>query len=70
MSAKTEGRVTVRLPRERGEQEDKVVWVNNDRYVIRRGVPVEVPAAVAEVLTHEEEMLDRILAFERARRTD
>ena len=62
--------VTVKLPRERGEQEDKVVWVNNDRYVIRRGVPVEVPAAVAEVLRHEEEMLERICEFERARRTD
>ncbi len=58
--------VTIKIPRERKDQEDKVVWVNNDRYIIKRGVPVEVPIAVAKVLDHEERMLDKIYEFESA----
>lgn len=32
------------------------VSVNGESYLIQRGIPVEVPAAVAEVLRHSEEM--------------
>lgn len=58
--------VVVKIPRERKDQEDKVVWVNAKRYIIKRGVPVEVPVAVAKILEHEERMLDKIYEFESA----
>ncbi len=56
--------VFVKLPRMGAEQEDVFVSVNNCTYIIKRGVKVEVPAAVAEVLTHQEEMLETILQFQ------
>ena len=34
----------------------RFVSVNGEAYLIQRGVDVEVPAAVAEVLRHSEEM--------------
>lgn len=61
-----ETRVTIRLPRDRNEQEDKVVWVNDRRFLIKRGVPVEVPECVAKILEHEERMLQKIYEFESA----
>ena len=43
--------VTLRLPRARAGQEDTVfVGLNGKAWRIRRGVTVEVPAGVAEVL--------------------
>lgn len=36
----------------------RFVSVNGEAYLIQRGVDVEVPAAVAEVLRHSEEMDD------------
>ena len=63
----TEERVTVRIPREKRDEEDKVVWVNNDRYIIRKGVPVDVPESVAEVLEHEENMKNKIYEYESAK---
>ena len=45
--------VTIRIPIERDNKEDKVVWVNGRRFLIKRGVYVDVPAAVAEILDHE-----------------
>jgi hypothetical protein len=62
--------VTVRIPRISKDQEDKVVWVNMRRFIIKRGTPVEVPDFVAEVLEHEEEMLQTAFDFESAKRTD
>ena len=61
-----EGTVRVRVPRDRRDQEDKVVWVNERRFVIKRGVEADVPAAVAEVLRHEEEMLLKAGDYERS----
>lgn len=58
--------VTVRIPRERKDQEDKVVWVNATRYVIKRGENVEVPESVAEILQHEQDMLQAAYDFEDA----
>ena len=49
--------VRIRLPIERDNKEDKVVWVNDRRFLIRRGVPVDVPESVAEILENEEKML-------------
>lgn len=56
--------VTIRIPRDRDDKEDKVVWVNEKRYLIQRGIPVEVPESVAEILRQEEEMLQYIYDFE------
>lgn len=58
--------VIVRLPREKKDQEDKIVWVNANRYIIKRGEPVEVPIEVAKLLWHEENMMQEIYEFEAA----
>ena len=53
---KPEKKVLIRLPLDRQNKEDAVVWVNERRFLIKRGVPVEVPESVAEVLKNKEEM--------------
>ena len=55
--------VTVRLPRENREQDDKIVWVNENRYVVRRGVDVDVPESVALILQNEESMLEQMYEY-------
>lgn len=60
--------VVIRLPRERKDQEDKIVWVNSHRYIIKRGVDVEVPVSVKKVLEHEERMLEKAMEYEDAKR--
>lgn len=57
----------IRIPRERDNNEDVYVSVNDRTWVIKRGVEVEVPACVAEVLRHQEEMLDVIYEFEESK---
>ena len=57
--------VKVRIPRTKKDQEDVFVSVNLNTYIIKRGVEVEVPDFVAEVLRHQEEMLEQIMEFER-----
>lgn len=56
--------VRIRIPRERKDQEDVFVGINERTWLIKRGVEVEVPACVAEVLENREIMLDRIYQFE------
>lgn len=56
--------VKVRIPRTKKDQEDVFVSVNLNTYIIKRGVEVEVPDYVAEVLRHQEEMLEQIMEFE------
>lgn len=58
--------VKIRIPRSKAEQEDVFVSVNLRTYQIKRGVEVEVPDFVAEVLRHQEEMLEEIMLFEAA----
>ena len=58
--------VTIRLPRERDNAEDMVVWVNDRRFLIKRGVSVDVPRCVAEVLEHQEEMMEQRYEYESA----
>ena len=58
--------VTIRIPRVSAKQEDVPVWVNERSWLIKRGVEVQVPECVAEVLRHQEEMLDTIMLFEEA----
>ena len=56
--------VTIKLPLTRKEKDDVWVSVNGEKYLIKRGVEVEVPDYVAEVLRRKEEMLDVAMAYE------
>ena len=58
--------VKIRIPRTKANQEDVVVWVNERSWLIKRGVEVEVPECVAEVLRHQEEMLEEVMLFQDA----
>ena len=48
--------VKIRIPKYKANQEDVPVWVNERSWLIKRGVEVEVPECVAEVIRHSEEM--------------
>ena len=56
--------VKIRIPRTKKEEEDVFVSLNMRTWLIKRGVEVEVPECVAEVLRHQEEMLEEIMMFE------
>ena len=56
--------VKVRIPKTKEQQDDVFVSVNNRTWQIMRGVEVEVPECVAEVLMHQQEMLEEAMAFE------
>ena len=49
--------VKIRLPKQRKDEADVFVSVNDYTCMIQRGVEVEVPDFVAEVLKHQEEAL-------------
>ena len=68
ISTAAERLVKIRLPKERREQEDVFVGVNERTWLIKRGVEVEVPECVAEVLENREMMLEIIMDFEDAAR--
>ena len=70
MANKKEKTVCIRLPIERDNKEDKVVWVNDRRFLIKRGVPVDVPESVAEILENEEKMLSVRYEYERKMQRD
>lgn len=65
---KNEKLIKIRLPKEKRDQEDVFVGVNERTWLIKRGVEVEVPVCVAEVLENREMMLESIAAFEDAAR--
>lgn len=56
--------VTIRLPLTREEKDDVAVGVNGRTWLIKRGVSVEVPKCVAEVLRHSEKMLMQSIEYE------
>ena len=56
--------VKIKLPLSRVEKEDVYVCVNGKSWLIKRGEEVSVPASVAEVLKHKEEMLELSMEFE------
>mgnify|MGYP004555793915 FL=1 len=60
--------IKIRLPKERRDQEDVFVGVNERTWLIKRGVEVEIPECVAEVLRDREMMLETIMDFEDAKR--
>ena len=59
----TEKMVKVKLPRERGKEEAMFVSVNERTWLIKRGIEVEVPECVAEVIRNAELMEDEAYAF-------
>ena len=63
----TKKMVKIRIPRTKADEEDVFVSVNMETFLIKRGVEVEVPDYVAEVLTHQEEQLEKIMLFNDAR---
>ena len=48
--------VKIRIPKLKANQEDVFVSVNERTWIVKRGVEVEVPECVAEVIRHQEEM--------------
>lgn len=56
--------VKIRLPLTRNEKEDVFVGLNGKTYLIKRGVDVEVPAGVAEILERKEKMLEIAMVYE------
>ena len=59
--APKEKMIKIRIPRVKANQEDVFVSVNERTWIVKRGVEVEVPECVAEVLRHQEEMLEHIM---------
>lgn len=57
---KKEKMVTITIPRTKADEEDVFVSVNMRTWIIKRGVPVEVPECVAMVIRDREEMLNEI----------
>ena len=58
--------VTIRLPKTKADEDDERVWVNHRSWQIKRGVEVEVPECVAEVLRNKEMALEDIMQFKEA----
>ena len=56
--AKTENMVTIKLPRIKGESDSVYVSINERDWLIKRGVAVEVPECVAELLDQQEQALE------------
>lgn len=55
--------VKIRIPRARDNQDDVFVGVNGRTWLIKRGVEVEVPECVAEVIRNSEEAAEASYAF-------
>lgn len=62
--AEKEPTVKIKLPRMGKNDADVFVSVNERTWLIQRGVEVEVPECVAEVLRHQEEMEEEAYAFD------
>lgn len=54
--APKEKTVKIRIPKLKANQEDVFVSVNERTWIVKRGVEVEVPECVAEVIRRHEEM--------------
>ena len=58
--------ITIRLPRQSKDEEDVPVWVNERRFLIKRGVSVDVPVEVWKILQQSEKMQEVIYEYENA----
>lgn len=63
---KVEKNVKIKLPVTRTETDDVFVGLNGKTYLIKRGVEVEVPAGVAEILKRKDDMLVAAMDFEKS----
>ena len=61
---KGEKMVKIKFDLTRHEKDDIYVALNGKTYLIKRGVEVEVPEGVVEILKHKEEMLAQAIEFE------
>lgn len=66
VKAEKEKLVKIKIPRERGNESDVFVSVNERTWLIKRGVEVEVPECVAEVLKHQEDAEQEAYDFQSA----
>jgi hypothetical protein len=62
-ATETEKLVKIRIPRERDRQDDVFVCVNGRTWLIKRGVEVEVPECVAEVIRNAEDVAEQAYAY-------
>lgn len=60
----TEKKVKIRIPITRDQQDDVFVAVNGRTWLIKRGVEVEVPECVVEVLRNQEEALAKAYNYQ------
>ncbi len=58
--------VRIKIPLTRTEKDDVFVGLNGKTYLIKRGVPVDVPEGVAKVLERREKMLSIAMEYEEA----
>ena len=56
--------VKIKIPLTKTERDDVYAGLNGKTYLIKRGVEVEVPKGVAEILAHKEKMLETSMEFE------
>ena len=61
-----ENMVKIKLPRNRKDEDDMFVSVNERTWLIKRGVEVEVPECVAEVIRNSELMQEEAYEFDKA----
>ena len=62
-TAKNPDTVTIKLYKDQNIKDDVQVFVNGRQYIIKRGVSVDVPREVFEVLQNQEKMRDHIAAY-------
>lgn len=55
--------VRIKLPRVRGNEEDVYVSVNDRTFQIKRGIAVDVPPCVAEVIRNSEMMEEEAATY-------
>ena len=64
ISNETEKKVTIVIPLSRHETDDYWVAVNGEKYLIKRGEPVEVPVYIAEAIRRSDKMIAEAMAYE------
>lgn len=56
--------VTIKLPRAaKGESNEISASVNGKVYLIKRGIPVEVPESLAEIIVNSEKAQEEAIAY-------
>lgn len=61
-----ENMVKIKLPRNRKAEDDMFVSVNERTWLIKRGIEVEIPECVAEVIRNSELMQEEAYEFDKA----